>query len=172
MLPKFTKRALNLFRGIENYRFSLYEMEPNIFLVPLHLDADSMVIILQGQGVAEFVTAKTKELFHITKGDVVRLPSGITHFAINTNQTVPLRFAKITIPVNNPGQFQNYFSAPSQFQQSYFTGFSKEVLSTSFSTVDRICNVKAGECEVLKTANKLSVSRWIGESVTGGESEL
>ncbi|XP_010466552.1 PREDICTED: vicilin-like seed storage protein At3g22640 [Camelina sativa] len=138
MLPKFTKRAPNLFRGIENYRFSLYEMEPNTFLVPLHLDADSVVIILQGQGVAEFVTAKTKELFHLTKGDVVRLPSGITHFAINTNQTVPLRFAKITIPVNIPGQFQNYFSAPSQFQQSYFTGFSKEVLSASFNIPEEL----------------------------------
>ncbi|EOA32568.1 hypothetical protein CARUB_v10015858mg [Capsella rubella] len=138
ILPKFTKRAPNLFRGIGNYRFALFEMEPNTFLVPHHLDADFVVIILQGQGVVEYVTDKTKESFQVTKGDVVRLPSGVTHFATNTNQTVPLRFAKIMVPVNNPGQFKDYFPARSQFQQSYFTGFSKEVLSASFNIPEEL----------------------------------
>ncbi|XP_010466550.1 PREDICTED: vicilin-like seed storage protein At3g22640 [Camelina sativa] len=138
MLPKFTKRAPNLFRGIENYRFALFEMEPNTFLVPHHLDADSVVLVLQGHGVVEFVTDKTKESFHVTKGDVVRLPSGVTHYATNTNQTVPLRFVKIIVPVNNPGQFKDYFPARSQFQQSYFTGFSKEVLSASFNIPEEL----------------------------------
>lgn len=106
VLPKFTKRAPNLFRGIENYRFSFLEMEPTTFLVPHHFDADSVVLVLQGKGVIEFVTDKAKESFHITIGDVVRVPSGVTHFVTNTNQTVPLRLAKITVPVNNPGQFK------------------------------------------------------------------
>ncbi|KAG7582985.1 Cupin 1 [Arabidopsis suecica] len=133
LLPKFTKRAPALFRGIENYRFSLVEMEPTTFFVPHHWDADSVVIVLQGKGVIEFVTDNTKEAFHINKGDVVRVPSGVTHFLTNTNQTVPLRLAKFIVPVNNPGRFKDYFPSPSQFQQSYFSGLSKEVLSTSFN---------------------------------------
>ncbi|CAL9221903.1 unnamed protein product [Arabidopsis halleri] len=138
LLPKFTKRAPALFRGIENYRFSLVEMEPTTFFVPHHWDADSVVIVLQGKGVIEFVTDNTKEAFHINKGDVVRVPSGVTHFLTNTNQTVPLRLAKFIVPVNNPGQFKDYFPSPSQFQQSYFSGFSKEVLSTSFNVPEEL----------------------------------
>lgn len=103
MLPKFKKRSPFLFRGIENYRFWLMEMEPTTFLVPHHFDADSVVLVLQGQGVIEFVMDNTNEAFHITKGDVIRVPSGVTHFVTNTNQTVPLRLAKIAVPVNIPG---------------------------------------------------------------------
>ncbi|ESQ47594.1 hypothetical protein EUTSA_v10022050mg [Eutrema salsugineum] len=47
MLPKFTKRSSTLFRGIENHRFMFMEMEPNTFLVPHHLDADFVLIVLQ-----------------------------------------------------------------------------------------------------------------------------
>lgn len=48
MLPKFTKRSSTLFRGIENYRFLFQEMQPNTFLVPHHLDADYVFLVVQG----------------------------------------------------------------------------------------------------------------------------
>ncbi|KFK40533.1 hypothetical protein AALP_AA2G008100 [Arabis alpina] len=138
LLPKFTKRSSTLFRGIENYRFSFMEMEPSTFLVPHHWDADSVFLVLQGKGVIAFVTDSTKESFHIRRGDVLRVPSGVTHFLTNTNDTVPLRIAKILVPVNIPGRFQDFFPARSQFHQSYFTGFSKQVLSASFNIPEEL----------------------------------
>lgn len=53
-----------------------------------------------------FVTDTENESFQITKGDVVRVPSSVTHFFANTNGTVPLRLAKIAVPANVPGHFQ------------------------------------------------------------------
>ncbi|CAN8258439.1 unnamed protein product [Cochlearia groenlandica] len=138
MLQKFTRRSSSIFRGIENYRFMFMEMEPNTFFVPLHVDADIVFIALQGNGVVSFVTDKTKESFEIVKGDVVRVPSGVTHFFTNTNDTVPFRAAKIVIPVNIPGRFQVAFPARSRFQQSYFSGFSRELLSASFNLPEEL----------------------------------
>ncbi|ESQ47595.1 hypothetical protein EUTSA_v10021982mg [Eutrema salsugineum] len=138
MLPKFTKRSSTLFRGIENHRFMFMEMEPNTFLVPHHVDADFVFIVLQGKGMIGFVTDKTKESFEIKKGDVVRVPSGVTHFFTNTNETVPLRLAKIAVPVNTPGHFQANFPSRSKFQQSYFSGFSNDVLSASFNIPEEL----------------------------------
>ena len=125
--------------------------------------------MILGKGVIGFVTDTANESFQITKGDVVRVPSSVTHFFANTNGTVPLRLAKIAVPANVPGHFQvlylillhlNYllfwhlinfnimlfvnvvqrryffqvfFPAHSGFHQSYFTGFSKDVLTASFN---------------------------------------
>ncbi|CAF2153483.1 BnaA01g24560D [Brassica napus] len=138
MLPKFTKRSSTLFRGIENYRFLFQEMEPNTFLVPHHLDADYVFLVVQGKGVIGFVTDTANESFQITKGDVVRVPSSVTHFFANTNGTVPLRLAKIAVPANVPGHFQVFFPAHSGFHQSYFTGFSKDVLTASFNIPEEL----------------------------------
>ncbi|CAH8375604.1 unnamed protein product [Eruca vesicaria subsp. sativa] len=138
MLPKFTKRSSTLFRGIENYRFLFQEMEPNTFLVPHHLDADYVFIVVQGKGLIGFVKDTASESFQITKGDVVRVPSTVTHFFANTNSTVPLRLAKIAVPANVPGHFQVFFPAHSQFHQSYFTGFSKDVLTASFNVPEEL----------------------------------
>ncbi|KAF8088988.1 hypothetical protein N665_0522s0017 [Sinapis alba] len=138
ILPKFTNRSSQLFRGIENYRFLFQEMQPNTFLVPHHLDADYIFLVLQGKGVIGFVTDKANESFQITKGDVVRVPSSVTHFFANTNDTVPLRLAKIAVPANVPGHFQVFFPAHSQFHQSYFTGFSKDVLKASFNIPEEL----------------------------------
>ncbi|KAL0718955.1 hypothetical protein Bca4012_068278 [Brassica carinata] len=138
MLPKFTKRSPTLFRGIENYRFLFQEMEPNTFLVPHHLDADYVFLVLQGKGLIGFVTDKANDTFQITKGDVGRVPSSVTHFFTNTNDTVPLRIAKIVVPANVPGHFQVFFPAHSQFHQSYFTGFSKDVLTASFNIPEEL----------------------------------
>ncbi|CAH2053008.1 unnamed protein product [Thlaspi arvense] len=144
MLPRFTKRSSTLFRGIVNHRFLFMEMEPNTFLVPHHLDADSVFLVLQGRGVIGFVTDKTKETFRITKGDVVRVPSGVTRFFTNTNDTVPLRIAKIAVPDNSPGHFQVYFPSRSQFHQSYFSGFTRDVLSASLNIPEELLGKLTG----------------------------
>jgi len=136
VLPKFTKHAPALFRGIENYRFSLVEMEPTTFFVPHHLDADAVFIVLQGKGVIEFVTDKTKESFHITKGDVVRIPSGVTNFITNTNQTVPLRLAQITVPVNNPGNYKVHIYC--SISHSYVSFIPRSVVY-SYSVSIEVC---------------------------------
>lgn len=67
------------------------------------------------------MTDKAKETFQITKGDVVRVPSAVTHFFTNTNDTVPLRLAKIVVPDNNPGHFEVlYFDLVRSFSM-FFT---------------------------------------------------
>ncbi|XP_010551719.1 PREDICTED: vicilin-like seed storage protein At3g22640 [Tarenaya hassleriana] len=137
LLPSFTSRSW-LFRGIENYRFAFLKMAPRTFVQPHHPDADVVFVVLQGKGVAMFLTQEEKETFHIEKGHVVRMPAGTTHYVANTGDDEPLRLAAIFVPVNIPGSFQVFFPAAAEFQQSYFDGFSSKVLSASFNVSEEL----------------------------------
>lgn len=48
VLPKFTEWS-NLLRGIENYRLSILEAEPQTFVIPNHWDAEAVVFVVQGK---------------------------------------------------------------------------------------------------------------------------
>lgn len=46
-LPKFTERS-KLLKGIENYRLSILEAEPNTFILPNHWDAETVFFVASG----------------------------------------------------------------------------------------------------------------------------
>lgn len=47
ILQKFTERS-ELLRGIENFRVAILEAQPQTFIVPKHLDADTIVFVARG----------------------------------------------------------------------------------------------------------------------------
>lgn len=47
ILHKFTERS-DLLRGIENFRIAILEAQPQTFIVPNHLDADTIVFVARG----------------------------------------------------------------------------------------------------------------------------
>lgn len=47
VLPKFTDRS-PLLRGIENYRVTIFEAEPQTFVLPNHWDADAVFFVANG----------------------------------------------------------------------------------------------------------------------------
>ncbi|KAF3436270.1 hypothetical protein FNV43_RR23362 [Rhamnella rubrinervis] len=47
VLPKFTDSSESL-QGIENYRLGFLEANPHAFVMPAHLDADSVYLVVQG----------------------------------------------------------------------------------------------------------------------------
>ena len=46
-LERFTERS-DLLRGIENYRLLFLEANPNTFVLPHHIDAESVVVVVNG----------------------------------------------------------------------------------------------------------------------------
>ncbi|MCI01767.1 vicilin-like, partial [Trifolium medium] len=52
----------------------------------------------------------------------------------NPDDNEDLRVVDLAIPVNRPGKFQSFFPSSNQNQQSYFYGFSKNILEASFNT--------------------------------------
>ena len=46
-LESFTQRS-DILRGIENYRFLILEANPNTFVRPHHVDAESILVVVQG----------------------------------------------------------------------------------------------------------------------------
>ena len=47
VLQKFTERS-EILRGIENYRVAILEADPQTFIVPNHLDAETILFVAKG----------------------------------------------------------------------------------------------------------------------------
>ncbi|GAU49790.1 hypothetical protein TSUD_46070 [Trifolium subterraneum] len=71
--------------------------------------------------------------FNLERGDTIKLPAGTTAYLVNQDDNEDLRVADLVIPVNRPGKFQSFNPAGSQNQDSYFRGFSKNILEASFN---------------------------------------
>lgn len=46
-LERFTEKS-DLLRGIENYRFTVFEANPNTFVLPHHIDAEAVLVVVNG----------------------------------------------------------------------------------------------------------------------------
>ncbi|GMI71955.1 hypothetical protein HRI_000864800 [Hibiscus trionum] len=133
VLQKFSQKH-HLLKGINEYRVALIEAHPNTFVLPHHCDAEKIYIVTNGKGTITFVTHKNKESFNVVPGVVVRVPAGSTVYLVNQDNKEKLTIAVLHRPVNNPGQFEEFFPAGQEQPQSYYRSFSREILEAVFNT--------------------------------------
>ncbi|XP_037491418.1 vicilin Car i 2.0101 [Jatropha curcas] len=118
VLEKFSDRS-ELLRGIENYRLSTLEANPNTFVVPHHCDAESIIVVLRGKGTITCVLRDERRSYNLEKGDVIRIPAGATLYLINRDNNEKLNMVKLMQPVNSPGNFREYFAAGGDNPESF-----------------------------------------------------
>ncbi|KAK8556039.1 hypothetical protein V6N13_070110 [Hibiscus sabdariffa] len=133
VLQKFSQKH-HLLKGINEYRVALIEAKPNTFVLPHHCDAEKIYIVTNGKGTITFVTHKNKESFNVVRGVVVRIPAGSTVYLVNQDNKEKLTIAVLHRPVNNPGEFEEFFPAGQEHPQSYYRSFGREILEAVFNT--------------------------------------
>ncbi|KAM4115879.1 hypothetical protein ACJW30_02G007100 [Castanea mollissima] len=132
-LERFTERS-DLLRGIENYRLLFLEANPNTFALPHHIDAESVLVVVNGKAIIKVVQKNRIESFNLECKDALRLPAGTTIYIINRDNNERLEIVKLIQPVNNLGQFREYYVAGAQNSKSYLRAFSNEILEASLNT--------------------------------------
>ncbi|XP_057780858.1 vicilin Cor a 11.0101 [Salvia miltiorrhiza] len=132
ILHQFTERS-ELLRGIENFRVAILEAQPQTFIVPKHLDADTIVFVARGRGAVSTVRQDRRESFNIKEGDIFRINAGTTTYFVNRDNNDRLILVKLIQPVNTPGHFQEFFGAGGENPESYFKAFSNEILEAAFN---------------------------------------
>ncbi|KAM7527208.1 hypothetical protein LguiB_030618 [Lonicera macranthoides] len=113
ILQKFTERS-KLLKGIENFRVSILEADPQTFIIPNHWDAEALFFVARGKGSISLVLEDKRESFNLRCGDVFRVPAGITVYLINRDNREKLVLAKLLRPVSTPGQFERVFGQQRQ----------------------------------------------------------
>ncbi|PPD69378.1 hypothetical protein GOBAR_DD33745 [Gossypium barbadense] len=132
VLQRFASRH-PILRGINEFRLSILEANPNTFVLPHHCDAEKIYLVTNGRGTLTFLTHENKESYNIVPGLVVNVPAGSTVYLVNQDNKEKLIIAVLHRPVNNPGQFEEFFPAGSQRPQSYLRAFSREILEPAFN---------------------------------------
>ncbi|XVF38263.1 hypothetical protein REPUB_Repub20aG0085400 [Reevesia pubescens] len=77
-----------LLKGINNYRFSMFEANPNTFVLPRHFDVEAIY----------FVTNE--------RGSVVRIPTESTVYMVNQDNKEKLNITMLALPVNTLDKFE------------------------------------------------------------------
>ncbi|KAK2404808.1 vicilin seed storage protein [Trifolium repens] len=132
LLQRFDKRS-NLFENLQNYRLLEYRARPHTIFLPHHTDADFILVVLSGKAILTVLNPNDRNSFNLERGDTIKLPAGTTAYLVNQDDNENLRVVDLVIPVNRPGKFQSFDLSGSQNQQSYFRGFSKNILEASFN---------------------------------------
>ncbi|KAL3626078.1 hypothetical protein CASFOL_029627 [Castilleja foliolosa] len=133
ILQRFTDRS-KLLKGIDNFRVSTLEADPQTFIVPSHWDADAVMFVANGRGTVSFVRQDRRESFNVKQGDIFRVKAGTTTYLINRDNNEKLVLAKLLQPINTPGQFEGFFGTGGENPKSYFRAFSDEILEAAFNT--------------------------------------
>uniref|UniRef100_A0A2R2JFS1 SM80.1 Vicilin n=1 Tax=Solanum melongena TaxID=223891 RepID=A0A2R2JFS1_SOLME len=138
ILPKFTQRS-QLLRGIEKFRVSVIELEPQSFMLPHHCDGEAIFVVVRGQGTISIAEQDEKNSFNLERGDVLRLHGGSTIHLLNRDNNEKFFVYVLAKSVNAPGQVQEYFSAGGENPESFYRAFSSDILESAFNTQrDRI----------------------------------
>nr|6KM8_A Chain A, 7S globulin [Momordica charantia] len=132
VLERFSQRS-DVLRGIENNRFAILEARPQTFIIPHHLDAETVLLVVRGRAAITTVVQERKETkresYNAERGDVMVIPAGATIYLVN-HENEDLQIVKLIQPINNPGEFKDYLSAGGE-DQSYYTVFSNDVLEAA-----------------------------------------
>ncbi|MED6205512.1 hypothetical protein PIB30_018294 [Stylosanthes scabra] len=132
VLPRFDQRSKR-FENLQNYRIVQIEAKPNTLVLPKHADADNILVVQQGQATVSVANGNNKQSFNLEEGHALRIPSGFISYILNPHDNQNLKIAKISMPVNTPGQFEDFFPASSRDQPSYLQGFSRNTLEAAFN---------------------------------------
>ncbi|QHO35753.1 Allergen Ara h 1, clone [Arachis hypogaea] len=132
VLQRFDQRSKQ-FQNLQNHRIVQIEARPNTLVLPKHADADNILVIQQGQATVTVANGNNRKSFNLDEGHALRIPSGFISYILNRHDNQNLRVAKISMPVNTPGQFEDFFPASSRDQSSYLQGFSRNTLEAAFN---------------------------------------
>ena len=131
VLQKFTEKLL---RGIENFRLAMVEAKGLAFISPLHFDSETVLLILKGRAAIGWVKEDRTERFNLEAGDIIRIPAGTPHYAVNRNENEKLFIVLFHIPVSTHGEFEAFYGPGGRDPQSILTAFSWKVLEASLKT--------------------------------------
>ncbi|KAL5717598.1 hypothetical protein ACHQM5_010582 [Ranunculus cassubicifolius] len=123
-----------LLKGLQNYRVSFIEANPNTFMVPSHWDADCICVVLSGRGAITLLHKNYKETHNLKQGDIFRARAGSSLYKVNKDNNEKLNILAFEIPVNTPGQFEGFFPTGGSDQDSFFNAFSDDVLQAAFNS--------------------------------------
>ncbi|MQM19337.1 hypothetical protein Taro_052339 [Colocasia esculenta] len=142
MLERFTKRS-ELLRAIEHYRLAFLEANPNAFVLPHHIDADTICYVAKGRGTIKLLRGENRrESYDIRRGDIITVHAGTVVYMVNTDSNEKLHIAKLVRTVSTPGVVRGYFGVGGEDPESFFRSFSDELLQAAFNakreTVERM----------------------------------
>lgn len=115
---------------------------PQTFVLPQHCDGDTVLVITRGKGTISLVRDNKRESHNIEFGDAMAIQAGTTVYLINNDENENIEVVKLVRPVNNPGNFQEFFAGGAENPQSYFSAFSsnllEQVLGVSKDQIERV----------------------------------
>nr|QBZ93319.1 beta-conglycinin alpha subunit [Glycine tomentella] len=132
-LQRFNQRSPQL-QNLQDYCILEFNSKPNTLLLPKHVDADSLIVMLNGTAIFSLVNNDDRDSYRLQAGDALRVPSGTTYYVVNPDNNENFRMIRLAIPVNKPGSFESFFLSSTQAQQSYLQGFSKNILEATYDT--------------------------------------
>ncbi|GAU37858.1 hypothetical protein TSUD_22740 [Trifolium subterraneum] len=132
LLQRFDKRS-KIFENLQNYRLLEYNSKPHTIFLPQHSDADFILAVLSGKAILTVLNSNDRNSFNLERGDTIKLPAGTIAYLANRDDKEELRVLDLAIPVNRPGQVQSFLLSGSENQQSFLSGFSKNILEASFN---------------------------------------
>ncbi|XP_058110978.1 vicilin Car i 2.0101-like isoform X2 [Magnolia sinica] len=180
VLKRFSRQS-KLLQGIDNYRLVILEANPNTFIIPNHWDAEEVLYVVRGRGTISFLKENNKEVYNISKGDILRIPAGTTVFLINRDNNEKLCVAHLLQPVSIPGRYKEFFGAGGEDPESFYRSFSNDVLEAAFkgamhlpfynSKATKVVWVEQGRGYFEMTCPHLSNQRRQSEEGRGQEQE-
>ncbi|WJX53584.1 hypothetical protein P8452_39564 [Trifolium repens] len=132
LLQRFDRRS-KIFENLQNYRLLEYKSKPHTLFLPQHNDADFILAVLSGRAILTVLNRNDRYSFNLERGDTIKLPAGTIAYLANRDDNEDLKVLDLVIPVNRPGQFQSFLLSGSENQQSFLSGFSKNVLEAAFN---------------------------------------
>ncbi|KAK2415593.1 vicilin seed storage protein [Trifolium repens] len=132
LLQRFDNRS-KIFENLQNYRLLEYKSKPHTLFLPQHNDADFVLAVLNGRGILTVLNRNDRYSFNLERGDTIKIPAGTITYLANLDDKEDLRVLDLVIPVNRPGQFQSFLLSGSENQESFLSGFSKNILEASFN---------------------------------------
>ncbi|PNX83496.1 vicilin-like protein antimicrobial peptides 2-1-like protein, partial [Trifolium pratense] len=132
LLQRFDKRS-KIFENLQNYRLLEYNSKPHTLFLPQHNDADFILAVLSGRAILTVLNPNNRNSFNLERGDTIKVPAGTIAYLANQDDNKDLRVLDLAIPVNRPSQLETFLLSGSENQQSFLSGFSKNILEASFN---------------------------------------
>ncbi|GAU18118.1 hypothetical protein TSUD_248190 [Trifolium subterraneum] len=124
LLQRFDKRS-KIFENLQNYRLLEYNSKPHTLFLPQHNDADFILAVLSGRAILTVLSPNNRNSFNLERGDTIKLPAGTIAYLANRDDNKDLRVLDLAIP--------SFLLSGSENQQSFLSGFSKNILEASFN---------------------------------------
>ncbi|KAK9146623.1 hypothetical protein Sjap_006526 [Stephania japonica] len=132
VLQRFDRRS-NLLKGLKDYRAAFLEAKPNTLLLPHHCDAESVFFVAKGNGIVNLVRREKRQSYNVRYGDVFKAQAGTIIYLVNNHERENLWLVQLSLPVNTPGHFEEFFGAGGENPESFYKSFSQGILEAAFN---------------------------------------